>query len=167
MRYLLALLMSAFMITATTAQQPEDHDYSVFRQVKDAVQEVLVFTAKKYGGESYDMGKLQGFVADTSKILASVEKEYPNTKFAVMGDATINTPETLGKGFMFVTTIVEYGDKKGTIQWEFNTVFGVNEINFYSVQMDGKPKSFDDYNHWNHLSRRPKEDKENKTEQGL
>ena len=166
MRYLLALVLSLFLSTSTIAQEA-DHDFSVFRQVKDAVQTVLVHVAKKYGGETYDLGKLNAVVAETNKILTTVKKEYPNVDFTVIGDQAINAPDAMQKGFMFVTTVIKYQDQKGTIQWEFNTVFGINELNFYSVQLDGKPKTFDDYNRWQHMKKTIHEDKENKTEQGL
>jgi hypothetical protein len=100
-------------------------------------------------------------------LLADVKKEYPTLEYAVVGNTEINAPEQMAKGFMFVTTAIEYRDEKSTIQWEYNTVFGVNEVNFYSVQVDGKPKRFEDYYKWNELRKIIEEDKTNKSEQGL
>lgn len=167
MKYLYTLLLSVIFSATVFAQEPEDFDHSKYRQVKDAVQTVLVYVAKKYGGDTYNEGKLKGFVADTAKLLASVKKEYPEIEYSVVGDQIINAPEQMAKGFMFVTTVISYKDEKSSIEWEYNTVFGINEVNFYSVQLDGTPKSFDEYYHWNQMRKVTQETKENKTEQGL
>lgn len=168
MKYLYTLLLSVIFSTAVFAQEPpEDFDHSKYRQVKDAVQTVLVYVAKKYGGDTYNEGTLKGFVADTAKLLASVKKEYPAIEYSVVGDQIINAPEQMAKGFMFVTTVISYKDEKSSIDWEYNTVFGINEVNFYSVRLDGTPKSFDEYYHWNHMKKVVEQNKENRTEQGL
>jgi hypothetical protein len=173
MKYLYALIVGlvftgliAPYYTHSLAQQPEDFDHGRYREVKDAVQTVLVYVAKKYGGETYDEGKLKGFASDTAKLLASVKKEYPEMDYSIIGDQIINAPEQMAKGFMFVTTLIQYKDEKSSIQWEFNTVFGINEVNFYSVRLDGTPKSFDDYYHWNEMRKIP-QDTPKKSEQGL
>jgi hypothetical protein len=167
---IIGLVLAGFIApyyTQTFAQEVEDQDHSKYRQVKDAVKSVLVHVAKKHGGETYDEGKLAAFVAETSNILASVKKEYPNIEYSVAGDKNINAPDVMQKGFMFVSTILEYKDDTGTISWEFPTVFGVNEVSFYSVQLDGTPKKFEDYYRWEHMKKGPVEEKENNTEQGL
>jgi hypothetical protein len=169
--FIIGLVLAGFVAPyythTTAAQETEDKDHAKYRQVKDAIKTVLVHVAKKYGGETYDEGKLAGFISEANKILATVQKEYPNIAYSVAGDKDINTPKVLEKGFMFISTIIEYKDEVGTILWEFPTVFGVNEVSFFSVQLDGTPKNFEDYYRWEHMKKGPTEDKENKTEQGL
>ena len=168
--FIVGMILAGFVTsyyTPTFAQEIEDQDHSKYRQVKDAVKSVLVHVAKKHGGETYDEGKLKAFVSEASLILASVKKEYPNIEYSVAGDTNINTQKAMEKGFMFISTIIEYKDETGTISWEFPTVFGVNEVSFFSVQLDGTPKKFEDYYRWEHMKKGPVEDKENKSEQGL
>jgi len=168
--FIVALILTGFVApyyTHTVAQEVEDKDHAKYKQVKDAVKTVLVHVAKKYGGETYDEGKLAGFVSDVNTILASVQKEYPNMKYSVAGDPIINTQKAMEKGFMFISTIIEYKDEVGEVSWEFPTVFGINEVSFFSVQLDGTPKKFEDYYRWEQMKKGSVEDKENKTEQGL
>lgn len=141
-----------------TAEGDEAFNHGQFFEVKEAAKTAIEYTAKKYGGETYDHGKLKGFIADTTNLLASLKKEYPTIEYAVVGDTEVNSMEILQKGNMFVTTVVEYKDEKDTITWEFQTVFSPNAIDFYVTLYDGKPKSFEDYYHYNHLQKKVKTD---------
>lgn len=174
MRYFFAyLLISSLVFTplllAATPDAPkfnpnpsveggeDKFDHGKFREVKDAVKSAIEHVAKKLGGEEYNEGKMKAFVAETSKILESLRVEYPNIQYAVMGDNNINAALFV-KGHMFLSTTVEYRDEKDSITWEFTTMFGPNMIDFYSTVMDGKPKTFEDYYHYNHLEKKVKTD---------
>lgn len=141
-----------------TAEGEDKFDHGRFFEVKDAVKTAIEYSAKRYGGEEYNEEKLKGFVADTSKILDSLKAEYSTIEYAVIGDPEINAPGLLERGNMFVTTVVEYKDEKDSVIWEFQTVFSINAVDFYVVVQDGKPKSFDDYYHYNHLQKKVKKD---------
>ena len=136
-----------------SVQESKDFDYGKFRFIKDSVYETLEKTAMKYAGEEYNLGKMNGFVADASSRLVQLTKDNPTFKYKVFGnvDKDKEIAELFLKKVMVITTVVYYGDEKSMIEWEFQTVLGKNTIDIYSVVTNGEEKKFEDYHHWKHL----------------
>ena len=144
------------MTYAFSQTTEEDFDYGKFRFIKDSVYESLEKVAIKHAGEEYNLGKMNGFVADASSRLVQLTKDHPTFKYKVFGNVEKEKEiaELFIKKVMVITTIVYYSDEKSMIEWEFQTVLGPNTIDIFSVVSNGEEKKFEDYHHWKHLRKK-------------